>query len=169
MAYLKTSILVLLFSVCLLSEGCKYSLKGVSIPPDVNTFYVNEFDVQASNAPASINIEFTQTLTRLIQAESRLRQNDEDPDVEFRGTITQYAVSSEAPLPGENVSFNRLTIGVRVEYWSNLNDEQIFEKNFSQFLDFDADENILDIQDDLIEEIYEFITEKVFREAFSDW
>lgn len=157
----------LLLSLFLLS-GC-YSFKGTSISPDVKTFYVAPFDNNAPDAPPTLPIEFSEALRAKILNESRLVLDDENPDVEFVGAITTWRVSSEAPKPGELVAFNRLTIGVRVEYINHRNEEENWKSNFSYFADYDATQNLLDVQDQLIEAINEELVNQIFNKAFTNW
>ena len=39
----------------------------------------------------------------------------------------------------------------------------------SFFSDFESSQNLADVQDELIEAIFEQITEDIFNRAFSDW
>ena len=157
----------LLLSLFLLS-GC-YSFKGTSISPDVKTFYVAPFDNNAPDAPPTLPIEFSEALRAKILNESRLVLDEENPDVEFVGAITTWRVSSEAPKPGELVAFNRLTIGVRVEYINHRNEEENWKSNFAYFADYDATQNLLDVQDQLIEAINEELVNQIFNKAFTNW
>ncbi len=158
----------LLFLIGISTTGC-YSFKGTSISPDVNTFYVAPFDNIAPDAPPTLPITFSEALREKILNESRLIFDDEQPDVEFIGTITTWRVSSEAPQPGELVAFNRLTIGVRVEYINHRNEAENWKSNFSYFADYSADQNLLDVQDQLIEAINEELVNQIFNKAFTNW
>ncbi|MEM9920929.1 MAG: LptE family protein [Bacteroidota bacterium] len=162
-------LLFILIGLAYLQQSCKYSLGGVSVPPDVKNFYVDNFSISAPNAPSTINVEFTEALRNQIRNQSRLVDAEVDPDIEFRGAVTDYRVTAEAPEQGETIGFNRLTIVVRVEYFSNLNDTEIFNKTFSEYEDFAASDNLLSIQDDLVNEIFEKLVDRVFREAFANW
>ena len=51
MSPLKYIIFVLLIG---LISGC-YSFKGISIPPEAESFYVKDFVLRANNAPAQID------------------------------------------------------------------------------------------------------------------
>ena len=42
-------------------EGC-YSFKGISIEPNVNTFFIQNFEVLASSAPPTLAVDFTERL-----------------------------------------------------------------------------------------------------------
>ena len=114
----------LLLCTCLLSFSACYSLKGISIDPDVRTFFVQNFENIASNAPPTLALDFTEKLKDKIRAESRLVLNNEAPDVEFTGRITSFVVVPVAPKPGEVVSLNQLKITVAVKYVNNKNEKK---------------------------------------------
>jgi hypothetical protein len=159
--------------LCLLSilpgiSGC-YSLKGYSIEPDVETFYVGNFNINATNAPATINQTFTESLKDKIARESRLQFTDLNPDLQFNGTIQSFVVSAVAPKPDEQTSFNRLTIHVAIEYTNSLDAKDDWKKTFSHFADFHTDQNLLQVQDELINIIFTQILEDVFNQAFNNW
>ncbi len=158
--------ITLLFVVSL--SSC-YSFKGITIPVTVNTFYVNLFDNDAQNVVPNLSLDFTEKLKDKIRSESRLDESNTDPDIEFKGTITQYRVSSEAPTTGETTAFNRLTITIAVEYINNQDEEDNWKQNFSFFNDFPSSQNLLSVQDELIENINDQLVEDIFNKAFTNW
>ena len=99
----------------------------------------------------------------------RLNFIDIDPDIEFSGEITRFAVTSVAPQPGETTAFNRLEIAVRMKYIYHLDEEDNWENSFSFFQDFSRDENLLDVQDGLITVIFQQLAEDIFNKAFTNW
>ncbi|MFK7808291.1 MAG: LPS assembly lipoprotein LptE, partial [Saprospiraceae bacterium] len=102
--------------------------------------------------------------------ETRLKFKDIDPDIEFSGAITGYAVTAEAPQEGETTSFSRLTIYIEVEYIDHKGtDTEPKKQKFNFFEDFPTNQNLLSIQDDLIDDIFDDLTEKVFNWAFNNW
>lgn len=149
-------------------SGC-YRLKGYSIDDAVKTFYVGNFKLTASNAPATINQTFAETLKDKVARESRLQFSDLNPDLEFNGTIQSFIVSAVAPKPDEQTSFNRLTIHVAIEYVNHLDAKDEWKKTFSHFADFPTDQNLLQVQDELISIIFTQILEDVFNQAFNNW
>lgn len=153
----------------ILLSGCTYSLKSASIADNIETYYVDHFEVTATNAPATINQTFTEALKDKISRESRLRYSEENPHIIFEGTVQSFAVTSVAPLPDERTSFNRLTISVSIEYSNTLNPKDTWTKSFSHFEDFRAEDNLLSVQDELITVIFNQILEDVFNQAFNNW
>ena len=163
----RISILFLLF---LLYSGC-YSFKGISIDPDVKTFYVQNFESIASNAPPTLALDFTERLKDKIRSESRLVLNNEQPDVEFTGRITTFVVVPVAPKPGEVVSLNQLKINVSVKYINNKNEKKSWptERTKGHFAEFSNTADLLTVQDELIRQIATQIMDDIFNEAFNDW
>lgn len=150
--------------------GCTiYKLSGITISQDIQTYYVGNFKVSAANAPATINQTFQEALKDKVARESRLKLTDQDPHLEFNGSIIGFTVSAVAPQPGERTSFNRLTIQVSIEYLNHLNPKDQWTKTFSHFEDFAADQNLLQVQDDLIVIIFNQILEDIFNQAFNNW
>ena len=148
--------------------GC-YGFKGISIPPDISTFQVEDFENRAANAPAGIDQTFSEALKSKIRNESRLRLEDNSPDIIFKGTVNRFQITSESPQEGNTVAFNKLTVGVQVEYVSNKNEEDNWKQSFSFYVDFDANADFQSQQEGFIEEIFKQVTEDVFNKAFTNW
>ncbi len=162
----RSYILVLLATIYL--SGC-YSFKGISIAPEVSTFQVLNFTNKVNDAPIDIEVTFAENLRAKIRTESRLKTTEINPDIQFEGEITSYIVGYEAPKEGNTVDLNKLTIGVQVIYKSNLNEKDTWSKNFSKFRTYESTTDLNTIQDQLIKEIFDQITEAIFNEAFTDW
>jgi hypothetical protein len=162
-------ILVTLFICCSLFQGCKYSFKGTSIDPDVETFYVEVFDIKVLNAPPTIGQDFSNELTEKIQRESRLNLSDTDPDISFEGVLTRFEVTEPSPEAGERVAFNRLNVNVKVDFLDKDEEDAIWSQQFSYFSDFSTSQNLLDVQEELLEDIYDQLVEDVFNKAFTNW
>lgn len=155
-------LLACLFSAC-------YSFKGTSIPPSTKYYYVDLFAVRTSNAPADIGQTFTQALINKVRSESRLILQEDEPDIVFEGFVSKFEVNAINPQPNASVAANRLTIDVHVKYQSLQNKSEDWQQNFSYFVDFPADRNLLEVQDQLINEAFNQITEDIFNKAFTSW
>lgn len=164
----------LLAALLLLQAGCTikgngYSFQGISIPADVNTFYVELFDNQAPSAVPTLPRDFTELLKDKIRRETRLQYNDTEPDVEFSGAVTGFRVSAEAPKAGEQIGFNKLTITMTVSFKNNKNEKANWKQQFSFEDFFGANQNLLDVQESLIENINKELAERIFNRAFTNW
>jgi hypothetical protein len=164
-------LILLLVPILLLGSGC-YSFKGISIDySEVSTYFVEQFDNNALNAPPAISVRLTEDLKEKIRTESRLLLSDTDPDVVFEGTVVRYEVTSEAPQPGEVTSINRLTIVTAIQYINNVNEQKSWKKkqNFQFFFDFPSNQALTQVEEEAITAISEQMMEDVFNAAFTDW
>ena len=149
-------------------SGC-YRFNGFSVDPEITTFRIVQFRSAAPNAPPNIGQTFTESLKRKIARESRLVLNENDPDIQFDGVVSRYNVRAVSPEPGEFAALQRLEITVNVEYTNFMDEEDTWNKPFSFFADFSPETNLLDVQDDLINTIFDQIQEDLFNDAFTDW
>lgn len=169
---MKNLLLPVALFLLLLNAGCCYTFKGISIDPDVQTFFVQNFEQEAANAPPTLALEFTEKLKDKIRLESRLNLKNTDADVEFAGKVTEFRVVPVAPKPGEQVELNRLEVGVSVLFIHNKNDKKSWpsRRTFRHFAEFNNSVDLLSVQDQLLREtIFPQILEDIFNAAFNDW
>jgi hypothetical protein len=152
----------------LLYTGC-YRLKGFSINENLKTFYVADFRNTTPNAPPTIQQTFQERLKEKVNRESRLKFDDVDPDITFSGTITRFSVTAVAPERDALTAANRLDIAVNIIYESARDDKDRWTQTFSFFLDFPTTVNLIDVQDELISQIFDQIIEDIFNKAFTNW
>lgn len=138
------------------------------IPPDVNTYYVETFEGQAPGAVPTLPRDFTERLKDKIRTETRLKYNDEEPDIEFSGAITDFRVSAEAPKAGEQIGFNKLTISVSVTF-TNTKDEKASWKQQFSFEDFGPTKTCSTFRESLIETISKELVDRIYNRAFTNW
>lgn len=164
--YPRTSLFYLCLSLFL--AGC-YSFKGISIPEGAQQVVIDQFANNALNAPPTLALDITEELRNKVRDEARLQIVEQDPHLEFKGTLVDFRVSAEAPQPGEFAGLNRLTIVVAVEYINHLDEkDEGWKSNFSFFFDFPGSTALASVQDEAIRTIMEDITEQIFNKAFAD-
>ncbi len=153
--------------------GSCYSFKGISIAPTISSFYVDNFQNSAFNAPPDIGIQFSESFKEIVLNSTRLSYEEVSPDIEFSGALRSFSISSVAPERQENggvgSALNRLTIVVEVEYFNNQDDEDTWKQTFSFFQDYDSQDDLSLIQDGLIETIFDQINQDIFNKAFTNW
>lgn len=151
-------------------SSCSYSFKGIDIPTDVKTYYIENFQNEAIQAPGDLGQRFTEALRAKIRNESRLTHSEASPDIEFSGSIVRFTITPEAPKEGNTVALNKFEIGVSVNYFNNQDDTKNWKaKQFTFFRTFESDKDFISIQDKLIDEIFKQLLENIFNEAFTGW
>ena len=156
-----------LFIICLCLAGC-YSFQGISIPVEVNTFYVENFEDRTGEMPPGFNEDFSESLADKVRNNTRLRIDNANPDVTFTGAITQFTVRAEDPNSQTGTALNRLYLTMEVTYYNSKTEEEK-KKKYDEIEDFGADQDFIDVQEDLLDEISERIIERVFNDSFTNW
>ena len=152
-------------------SGCKvsYSFSGVNISPEVLTYTVQYFQNRAPIVQAQLSQVFTEALQDKIQNNTSLDLAADGGDVLFSGEITGYQTRPTAITGEETAARNRLTITVRVKYTNTLEPDLDYDSSFSRYEDYDASQNLTDVENTLIELIVEDLVEDIFNKAFVSW
>jgi hypothetical protein len=162
-----------LMFIAIIFQQC-YTLSGISIDPETETYYIEDFKNNAFSSPAALEINIQEALNAKIRSETRLTFDDTNPDIEFKGSLVDYVVTSEAPRAGESTALNRLTIRLALDYIiynkdGSVNEDKGWKSNFSYFYDFDSNIDLSSIEDEAISTIIQQLMEDIFTKAFANW
>ena len=160
--------LALVFSFLL--NGCGvYNFTGAS-PVDAKTFQVNYFQNNAPLIEPGIEREFTLELQDIIQNQTNLNLVTQGGDLLYEGEIVDYRISPMTATADQRAAQNRLTISVMVRFSNRNKEDDNFEKRFSFFYDFDANQQLVGSQlTTALDVIFERITQDVFNESLAKW
>jgi hypothetical protein len=161
----------LILAAALSAPRC-YSLKGISVDPETETYSVTNFENLAVNAPNTLAVNFTEQLKDKIRSETRLRLVNADPHLEIGGRVTEYRVVPVAPRPGqESVALNRLEMAVSVYVKNNTKPSASWgsERRFSHFAEFSSTTELFAVQDVLIRQISTQLLDDIFNAVFNEW
>lgn len=162
------------FLVLTIVLGSCYSFKGTSIPPDVNSYYVDQTTIQSGErtqlTPGDLPQRFMEALRDKLRNQSNLVSNDVSPDVEFVSVITEFDIDDQARSPdNELATLYKLNASFRVEYISNKNEDDNWTQTFSHTVNFDPSVDLQTAQDGFIAEILEQVTEQIFNKSYTNW
>lgn len=160
-----------LIIVISLLSSC-YTLKNVSIPPDLKTINIQFFENNAPLVVNNLSQTFTEALKERIRTQSPLSLVRGEADATLSGSIIGYTiapVSIEAtsnnapPIAGAN----RLSITVKVKFVYDKDKKINFEESMTRFANYKGDINSQ--EQNLIQEITKQLTEDIYNKAFSNW
>lgn len=175
--YLLTTCLLLTLEFI---NGCGiYKLSGASIDYEqTKTISILSMYNDATLGP----VNMSQTLTNMVRDYYQQNTNlvlvngNEEGDLQIEGGIISYRTSPVSPQSsgsntrGAIAAQTRLTITVKVSYVNTKDDTWNFEnKSFSFFKDFDSNQNLTTIENQLIDEIFEQITMDIFNTSVANW
>ncbi|MGY5846389.1 LptE family protein [Salegentibacter sp. HM20] len=151
-------------------SGCGfYSFTGADTGA-AQTFQVNFFQNNADLVEPGIDRDFTLRLQDLIQNQTRLSLVNDNADLIFEGEIINYYISPMSATADNRAAENRLTIGINVRYYNNLEPEKDFERRFSFYFDYDANAQLVGpVLDTALDEIFTRLTQDVFNAALANW
>ena len=87
----------------------------------------------------------------------------------FEGEIINYSLSPQAVGENAYATRTRLTISVRIKYIDNVNDALSNEVTVSAYRDFDSNQLLIDVQDQLCEEISAELVDLIFNQTVGNW
>ena len=155
---------------CLILSSCgAYNFTGTG-KIDAETFQVNYFLNNAELVEPGIERTFTNALQDLLVNQTSLSMTNTNADLVYEGEITQYRISPMTATADQTAAQNRLYIAINVRFTNRKNPEDDFEKTFSHFKDYPANELLTGSNlSGYLEEIYERITQDVFNASLAKW
>lgn len=165
----------LTLALLLISTSCKvqYSFQGTSTT--AKTLVIEEFYNNTDLGPANLGQTFTNRLKDYFIQNTNISIVQSNGELTLEGVITDYRVTPIAPVAnGDNqinsASSTRLTITVKANYINTLDETMSFkDKSFSFFKDFGNDQNLSDIEESLIKQIFDQISLDIFNASVANW
>lgn len=163
-------VLCLISAVCYTACTISYQLNGASI--DYTTTHTISFEyipIKAALVYAPLAITFNDKLQQRYVTQTRLSQVKTGGDLQISGAITGYSLSNQAVNSDAYATVTRLTIKVKIKFVNKNNKSENFEKEFSQYADFDATQLLTDVQDALCDELTDKLVEEIFNATVANW
>lgn len=165
----RLSIILVIFTI--ISQACtvNYSLSGASIAPDVKTVSVQHFANRAPLSAANLEQYITDELKDKFKSQTSLTVVNDMGHLHFEGEITGYDTRPMAITGNETAAQNRLTITIRVKFTNEVEPEYNFDSKFTQFEDYDSDQDLSSVEQELMELIVEKLIEDIFNKSVVNW
>ena len=90
-------------------------------------------------------------------------------DLVYQGEIIEYRVSPMTATANLDAAQNRLTITVNVIFSNFKKEEDNFERRFSFYYDFPAEQQLISVKNEAHEIIFERITQDIFNASLAKW
>lgn len=168
----------ILIGLVVLLQACwptSVGFKDGSVPPEWEYFFVDVLENNAPNAPISYSPKLTEELKDAIQNRLGIKlAPNANSEAEFTvtGKITDYAVSPVAILDNNTAAKNRLTISTAFEVFieeTKEKEEEVITFTSVRFVDYDSNQDLGTIQEDLFIEINDQIIQDVLNKLTANW
>jgi hypothetical protein len=166
---------IFIFVIIIAINSCgNYSFTGASIPEGTETFQVNLFSNNSGNNVGSIyepglDRDFTIALQNILENQTNLQLIQSNGDLLYEGEIIEYRVSPMTSTADLNAAQNRLTISVNVIYTNFKKEEDSFERRFSFFFDYPAEQQLVSVKSEAHGIIFERLTQDIFNASLAKW
>lgn len=167
-----------MLAVCLMVvavSGCGvYTFTGGRT--EANTISIQDIYNNADLGPANMGQDFTNQLKNYIVQNTSLSVVAEEGELQMEGEISSFTLSQIAPVHTGDpddinpASMTRLTITIRMSYTNTLDDTMSFrDKSFSFYKDFPNDQNLSDVEDAYVRQIFERLVNDIFNASVANW
>ncbi|MBQ4622104.1 MAG: LptE family protein [Bacteroidaceae bacterium] len=162
----------LLVAILLTATACtvSYKFNGASINYDkVKTITIEEFPNRASYVWGPMAPMFNTDLQDIYVQQTRLQQVKRGGDLHLSGEITAYDQYNKSVSAEGYSSVVELKMVVNVRFANNTNHSEDFEKTFSATCEYDATQQLSAVQEELVTQMVDEITEQIFNATVANW
>jgi hypothetical protein len=164
-------LLICLVALLPFLSGCKvsYSFSGTSIQSDVKTICIEPVVNKATKVNPTLANMLTEELNDKYRKLTRLEQVTEDGDLNLLVTIESYDVRATAVTADEVAAMNRLTVTCKVVFTNTLHEEDNLEQSFAGYEDYDSNNSLDIVENQLCETIVKKIVDDIFNATVAQW
>jgi hypothetical protein len=165
----------LILTLTMISTSCGvYSFTGAST--DAKNISIQEFYNNTDLGPANMGQTFTNSIKNYFIQNSSLKLVPSEGELQLEGEITDFKLTPIAPTSTGNpnditaASSTRLTISLKVTYVNTIDDSQSFKnKTFSFYKDFTNDQQLTDIEEEYVRQIFDRLINDIFNASVANW
>jgi hypothetical protein len=161
-------ILLIVIAFLNIYGSCRYSMRDVSIPPEVKTVKVNYITNEARYINPQLSPKLTDKLRQKIVNQTRLSQTNSEAHYEISGKITDYSVSTSG-ISNQQSASNNLNVSVHIIFVNRLDNTKNFEADITRNFPFSATKSLTQAEQELGNDIINNLSDEIFNRIFSNW
>lgn len=167
--HIKTALLTVMM-LLLVSCSVSYKFNGASIDyTKTKTIQIADFPIRSSYVWAPMASIFNNQLKDIFANHTRLIQVKRNGDMKIEGEITQYSQRNKAVTAEGTSAQAELSMTVNVRFTNNANHSEDFEKQFTATSTFETTQSLNSVQEELVTQMVEDITDQIFNATVANW
>lgn len=167
--HIKTALLTVMM-LLLVSCSVSYKFNGASIDyTKTKTIQIADFSIRSSYVWAPMASIFNNQLKDVFANHTRLIQVKRNGDMKIEGEITQYSQRNKAVTAEGTSAQAELSMTVNVRFTNNANHSEDFEKQFTATSTFETTQSLNSVQEELVTQMVEDITDQIFNATVANW
>ena len=154
--FVATPCRLLVAALALLLASCtiQYRFNGASINyNEVKSITIENFANRALFQWGPMESMFNLSLTDIYARQTKLKQVSRNGDLILKGEISSYDQLNKSVSSDGYSAMMQLKMTVKVTYENTTNHTEDFEKSFSATREFDATQQLNDVQEELVQQI----------------
>ena len=165
--YRATSVL---FALLLVGCTVSYKFNGASINYDIiKSISIDNFPNRALYQWGPMEAMFNNALSDIYVNQTKLQQVNRNGDLHLSGEITAYDQVNKSISSDGYSSMMQLRMTVKVSFENAKVPAENFERQFSASREFDASQQLNDVQDELVNQMIKEIVEQIFNATVANW
>lgn len=169
MMRVKTAVAALM-ALVLASCSVSYKFNGASIDySKTKTIEIADFPIRSSYVWAPMGSMFNNQLKDVFANNTRLIQVKRNGDMKIEGEITQYSQRNKAVTSEGTSAQAELSMTVNVRFTNNANHNEDFEQQFTATASFETTQSFTAVQEELVTQMIEDITDQIFNATVANW
>ena len=163
---------LLVAALALLLASCtiQYRFNGASINyNEVKSITIENFANRALFQWGPMESMFNLSLTDIYARQTKLKQVSHNGDLILKGEISSYDQLNKSVSSDGYSAMMQLKMTVKVTYENTTNHTEDFEKSFSATREFDATQQLNDVQEELVQQMINEIVEQIFNATVANW
>lgn len=162
--------MVALMALLLVSCTVSYKFNGASINYDIiKSISIDNFPNRALYQWGPMEAMFNNALSDIYVNQTKLQQVNRNGDLQLSGEITAYDQVNKSISSDGYSSMMQLKMTVKVKFENTKNPTEDFERQFSASREFDASQQLNDVQDELVNQMIKEIVEQIFNATVANW
>ena len=160
------AVLLAVMAACSVS----YKFNGSSIDYDrVKTIEIKDFPNRATYVWGPMASMFNNKLKDEYAAHTKLIQTNRNGDLKVEGEILRYEQRNKSVSSEGYSAQTELSITVNVRFTNNANHDEDFERQFTARTNYETTQSLASVQEPLVTEMIEDITEQIFNATVANW
>ena len=168
----KVAAAVAMLAIALVSMACSVQYKFNSSSIDytkTKTITIADFPIRSSYVWGPMQTIFNNQLKDIFANHTHLTQVKRNGDLKLEGEITQYNQRNKSVSSEGYSSLTELSMTVVVRFTNNVNHDEDFEESFTATASYDSRQSLNSVQEALVTEMVEDITEQIFNATVANW
>ena len=169
-ARLTTILLVLSCLVLYTSCTISYKFNGASIDySKTKSIQIGNFPIRSTYVWSPMQSIFQNKLTDIYASQTRLKQVKRNGDLVLEGEIVGFDQFNKGISNSGYSNQVQLKMTVNVRYTNNKNHAEDFEQKFTATSTYDATQQLINVQEELVTEMCKDITDQIFNATVANW